>query len=524
MEKEQLGDSSLADIFDNLKTSKEFQNYFIHESDGLLYHSEMIDDIKTIQLVVPSTRQLHVLQLAHDSEWHGHMGSAKTLGRIKATFYWPKVRARVVEYCAACTNCQLRKRQTVFDRIPIEPVLREAIPFKQVCIDCIGPLNCKSSKNFDYVLLLVDSFSKYVDAVPLKKLTAVATCDALLQMFSRTAIPSTIVSDNAPNFNCLLMKQFEQRIGASPKFSTPYHAQGNGLCERMIQNFKNCLHHIIVKHGNKWHEFVPFVLWGLRDMANSTTHLSPNMLLYGRKLPGPLDILKNFWTGENTISVGPTTVSKYLNQLKERLAVIADMAESHAAVEQEAYKSKYNKRAKAKKFVAEDKVLCFVKDQTHSKILSRWVGPCEIVNQVSQNSYFVKLPNNSKRVLHANDLRKFIDNAQYVGLVNNQVTNAMKNQAGLVKSAQARLVAVINENDAEFGEVCEVPLAGKEDEINFEELIDTQCSNLHPNQRKQLTELLYEFADIFSSNPGCCDTKFGEHSIRVDKDTAVPRR
>ncbi|GFX04623.1 pro-Pol polyprotein [Trichonephila clavipes] len=113
------------------------------------------------------------------------------------------------------------------------------------------------------------------EAIPLKSLTAKSTCEALLEIFSRTGIPEVIVMDNATNFTASLTQEFLKILGACPRFSTPYHPEGNGLTERCNQTLKNMLHHIIRGGRKKSAWAYTVLLWAYREVPNATTGTPP---------------------------------------------------------------------------------------------------------------------------------------------------------------------------------------------------------------------------------------------------------
>ncbi|GFV31194.1 retrovirus-related Pol polyprotein from transposon 17.6 [Trichonephila clavipes] len=106
--------------------------------------------------------------------------------------------------------------------------------------------------------------------------------------------------DNATNFTASLTQEFLKILGARPRFSIPYHSEGNGLIERWNHTLKNMLHHIIREEGRSWHRHIPFLLWAYREVPNATTGTPPFLLMYGRDPKGLLSILKSIWTG-NTL-------------------------------------------------------------------------------------------------------------------------------------------------------------------------------------------------------------------------------
>ena len=73
------------------------------------------------------------------------------------------------------------------------------------------------------------------------------------------------------------------------------------------------------------------MVWALRDVTNTTTNASPYALVYGRTPRGPLAVLKKSWTGERDVSTSLSKpVAEYLDDLKERLRSVAELAADHA--------------------------------------------------------------------------------------------------------------------------------------------------------------------------------------------------
>ena len=54
-----------------------------------------------------------ILQECHDSLMGGHACVLRTLQRVRAIFYWSKMRKRIQEYVAGCTVCQTHKTSTL---------------------------------------------------------------------------------------------------------------------------------------------------------------------------------------------------------------------------------------------------------------------------------------------------------------------------------------------------------------------------------------------------------------------------
>ena len=120
--REQREDETLKSCFSLAKAGK--GGFVFH--DGLLYHKKTVLGESFLQLVVPLARRKHVLELGH-SVSGGHMAVKRTRERIEYTFYWPTIQADCVDYIRTCHQCQVKKRKTFRDTVPITPIQRSLV-------------------------------------------------------------------------------------------------------------------------------------------------------------------------------------------------------------------------------------------------------------------------------------------------------------------------------------------------------------------------------------------------------------
>ncbi|GFU30702.1 retrovirus-related Pol polyprotein from transposon opus [Trichonephila clavipes] len=161
-------------------------NYY--EVDGYLFRRDKILGESIGQLVIPKCRRTEVWKLAHTSVFSSHMGPKKTLERIKYSFFWEGLRADVKKFCESCKECQLTRSVRIKYRSSSTPVARPELPFEVGNMDLIGPIDPPSIKGHKYILRLVDQHTRWGEAVPLTSLSAKVTCEAWLNIFSRTEI------------------------------------------------------------------------------------------------------------------------------------------------------------------------------------------------------------------------------------------------------------------------------------------------------------------------------------------------
>jgi len=189
--------------------------------NGLLYHRDEICGQAVEQLCVLHGRRLQLMRLAHDAVMSGHLSGQKT----RLNFFWPNMKRDISAYTASCQPCQLRARAKRTDHVPITPIVRPTVPFLVTHLDAIGPLEPPSAKGHKWALCIIDDCTRWPAVFLLKSLTAKATCDALLELFSIVGLPEILCTDPGTNFCSQLTRQFLTRLGVAPRFNMAYHPE-----------------------------------------------------------------------------------------------------------------------------------------------------------------------------------------------------------------------------------------------------------------------------------------------------------
>ena len=105
----------------------------------------------------------------------------------------------VHEYVKSCDTCQHSKRQYGSHPAPLQPMSIEG-KFERWHMDILGPLT-KAQDGSKYILLLVDSFTRWPEAFPLKSQEATEIATILYrEIFTRYGAPHTLISDRGTNF------------------------------------------------------------------------------------------------------------------------------------------------------------------------------------------------------------------------------------------------------------------------------------------------------------------------------------
>ena len=373
---------------------------------GTLYRVFHKDGHRFRQLVVPKSLRPSILAMAHDTPMAGHLGSKRTQERVWQDFYWPGVSTDIRKYCRSCDICQRTTPKGHNRRVPLGSVPLVGEPFQKVGVDLIGPIAPASERGHRYILVMVDYATRYPEAVALKSIDTCSVAEALLQMWTRVGIPTTVLSDMGTQFVSDLMKEIHQLLGIKGVSTSPYHAQANGLVERFNGTLKQMLKRLCSEKPKDWDRLIPAILFAYREVPQESMQFSPFELLYGRTVRGPMSVLRRLWTEEDPGTEEQRTEAEYVVDLRNRLEMTCQIAKDHLKKASERYRQYYDKRARERWFEIGDEVLLLLPEK-HNKLQMSWQGPYTVTERVGDWDYRVKI-RGKERLYHANLLKAYV--------------------------------------------------------------------------------------------------------------------
>jgi predicted DNA-binding protein (UPF0278 family) len=463
------------------------------EKQGVLYRifkqKRGSEEHETKQVVVPLPLRRRVMELAHESIVGGHLSSKKTLDRISSSFHWPGIDGDTRRFCRSCDMCQRMIPKGRVTKVPLGtmPVMEE--PFRRMAMDIIGPIAPKSDKGNRYILTMVDYATRYPEAVALPSVETERVAEAMLEVFSRVGFPNEILSDNGSQFTSRLMKEVSRLVSLKQLFTTPYNPKCNGLCERINGVLKSMLKKMCQERPKDWDRYLAAVLFAYREVPQASTGFSPFELLYGRAVRGPMQVLEDIWTGEETSEVHNTY--QYVLDLKHRLEETCKIAAESVKNAGMTFKHHYDKKARRRYLDVGDRVLVLLPTD-RNKMMLQWKGPFHVTGKINDVDYKVNMGNKVNK-FHINLLKKYEER-------NDEILAGI----AIVEAETHEDVGVVDdENLLDFPGV-----DGKE---NYKDV--QVCDELTNEQKKQVRILLEQYKDIFTERPGT--TTLEEHVVET---------
>uniref|UniRef100_A0A671PBD1 Integrase catalytic domain-containing protein n=1 Tax=Sinocyclocheilus anshuiensis TaxID=1608454 RepID=A0A671PBD1_9TELE len=301
----------------------------------------------------------------------------------------------VKKYVGSCAICQFTKpsqRKPGGFMVPICP----QYPWEYAGVDFVGPLPRTPSGNA-YILVFVDYFSKWIEVCAVRE---------------ATALVAYLISDRGSVFMSDLFKHTVSALGTEHRLTTAYHPQTNAT-ERVNRTLKTAIRAYVGTKHTSWDRFLPHICFALRTAQHDSTGLSPSMVLYGRELDTPLDLLSQ----PDVFGVEDPGVTS-LDALKHLLQEASDHVRSFLEASHSKKKHYYDKRHRLVSFSIND----LVRVKTHprsdsstnfaAKLAPLYTGPYRVAQKLSDVNYRLADVTTGKDmgVFHVVNMEPFLKN------------------------------------------------------------------------------------------------------------------
>ena len=197
-----------------------------------------------------------------------------------------------IRFVRKCHKCQIHG-DLIHSPLSELHAMSSPWPFVAWGMDVIGPIRPKASNGHRFILVAIDYFTKWVEAVTLKSVTKKVMVDFIhFNIICRFGIPKVIITDNAANLNSHSMQEVCYQFKIEHRNSAPYRPKVNGAIEAANKNIKKILRKM-VQSFRQWHEKLPFALLGYRTTVRTSMGATPYSLVYGTEavIPAMIETL-----------------------------------------------------------------------------------------------------------------------------------------------------------------------------------------------------------------------------------------
>ena len=208
----------------------------------------------------------------------GHYGLERTIKRLQSSSEkWPYLRQHVRHFIANCPCCQ--KMSMLKIPISAHPFTTSTYtPMECLNIDFIGPF-----PDGGYILVIVDTCTRWVELFHTSDATALSAATALLQHFGRFGAPSQLRSDNGPHFIADLIVEFLAMIGIEHCLTLAYSKEENAIVERFNKEINRHIRALTFDNTTlkNYRLSLPFVQRILNSNYSDRLKISSSQLLFG---------------------------------------------------------------------------------------------------------------------------------------------------------------------------------------------------------------------------------------------------
>ena len=272
----------------------------------------------TVQIVLPKSLRQHVYDELHAGM--GHLGADRVGELARRRVYWPGMQQDIERYIQTQCSC-LKQRKPPRKKSAAMQRIVSSSPLELVTIDFLHLE--KGAGNYEYILVIVDHFTKFAQAYPTKNKSTTTAARHLYQDFLlRFGIPAKLLSDQGKEFDSKVIHELCKLTGVKKIRTTPYHPQGNGITERMNRTILHMLRTLPETAKSKWPSLLNKLVHAYNCTQHSVTGYTPFRLMFGREPTLPIDLLLGI-TSENKLHVNHTEFAKkFEKEMKQAWEIV----------------------------------------------------------------------------------------------------------------------------------------------------------------------------------------------------------
>ena len=241
-------------------------------------------DGKHAQIVVPMSLKAFILRRYHGLPVSGHLGKNKVTKQIALHYYWPGMADNIAKWIKSCLTCARRKRTRNMSATEPGRASNATYPWEKIALDTVVPRE-KSKEGYTVILTVLDIFTRWTLAIPLRKATAEEVSKALFKhVFCMFGKPKEVISDNGSEFMNNVVKHMLDKWDVRYHFTGGYQPQACPV-ERYHRFMNSTMTMLCNKYGSNWPDYLPIACFVYNSSTCESTGFTPYELVFCAREP-----------------------------------------------------------------------------------------------------------------------------------------------------------------------------------------------------------------------------------------------
>lgn len=334
-------------------------------------------------VIVPEADRKTLLKEIHNES--GHFGADNIVKSIRnQNMNWSGILQDAIDIVSGCSTCakfNIKKKgyspsRSVYCYLPGDGYV----------MDLAGPFSSNSNL-YTYLLIMVDVCTRFIILKPLVDKTAKSVAVAMIEAFGIIGLPRFFVaSDHGAEWANQLHTMLFQSMKIEKRYSTQYHAEGNGISERYVGIVKKTLAKLLNGNIEDWHNYLPICALLINNKISKKLQSSPFSLMYARNMNAPI----NYYDPQGNLKN-----KRYMSneELLKRIDYMGQLVFPAIAEQHQRYTDKLNGKIDQKNVQVNFKAGTYVMHKILHKtnaFAPSYVGPYQVIRQNDGGAYILR--------------------------------------------------------------------------------------------------------------------------------------
>ena len=348
--------------------------------------------------IKPLTQEHYAAIAACHNTMVGHGGVERTIKKLKSLdLHWPYMRQNVWTFIQDCPCCQ--KMSHI--RPPIKALRYTTSTYRAMeClnIDFVGPYPDKG-----YLLVVIDTFTRYVSIYPTPDATAKSALSGLLKHFGQFGSPKSIRSDNGSHFVNTVINEFLELTGTYHDKTMAYSKEENSIVERCNKEINRYIEAFTLDRStnDNYQEIIPFVQRLLNTNVNEKMKVSPAQLIYGNAINLDRGILIPF----DETPLDPESITASSSRMLAQQDNLMRIARQNLLLADSIHNA--NMSGQVTEYDIGAHVLALPRTQPKTRMHTLWTGPYRVLEKERDKYKVLDLITNKTKIYHVSQLKEF---------------------------------------------------------------------------------------------------------------------